>query len=150
MTLAWAQCSGAGKMGRRLSPEPSASADAEALLDGPVFRFVAVDNYRAAPQIENAIKGGPLGAGPPSTRPGEVATPHAVRHERADSARLKAPPSSSAGVTAVMRANRSKDTRPEMAIRSALHRRGLRSASTPGRSEASRIERTSSSASAWR
>ena len=30
----------AGKMGRGLSPEPCASADAEALLDGPVFLAV--------------------------------------------------------------------------------------------------------------
>lgn len=36
------------------------------------------------------------------------------------------PVPSSAAVTAVMRGNRKRDTRPEVAIRSALHRRGLR------------------------
>jgi hypothetical protein len=33
------------------------------------FRFVAVDNYRAAIQVENAIKDGRLGAGPPRLNP---------------------------------------------------------------------------------
>lgn len=33
---------------------------------------------------------------------------------------------SSAAVTAVMKGNRKRDTRPELAVRSALHRRGLR------------------------
>jgi len=36
------------------------------------------------------------------------------------------PHPSSPGVSKVMRANRSKDTRPEVQLRSALHRRGLR------------------------
>jgi DNA mismatch endonuclease (patch repair protein) len=37
-----------------------------------------------------------------------------------------APPPSSAAVSAVMRGNRKTDTRPEIALRSALHRRGHR------------------------
>ena len=36
------------------------------------------------------------------------------------------PVPSSPAVTAVMRGNRKRDTRPEVAVRSALHRRGLR------------------------
>jgi DNA mismatch endonuclease (patch repair protein) len=36
------------------------------------------------------------------------------------------PPASSAAVRAVMRGNRSRDTGPEVAVRSALHRRGVR------------------------
>jgi DNA mismatch endonuclease (patch repair protein) len=36
------------------------------------------------------------------------------------------PPPSSASARAVMQGNRSHDTRPELALRSALHRRGLR------------------------
>jgi DNA mismatch endonuclease (patch repair protein) len=36
------------------------------------------------------------------------------------------PHPASPAVTAVMRGNRSRDTRPEVALRSALHRRGLR------------------------
>lgn len=39
---------------------------------------------------------------------------------------LPAPPPTNAAVTRVMRANRQKDTGPELAIRSELHRRGLR------------------------
>jgi DNA mismatch endonuclease, patch repair protein len=39
---------------------------------------------------------------------------------------LVAPPPSSAAVSAVMRGNRKTDTRPELALRSALHGRGLR------------------------
>lgn len=37
-----------------------------------------------------------------------------------------APPASSAGVRAVMQGNRSSDTRAELALRSALHRAGMR------------------------
>src|SRR5262249_31140988 len=36
------------------------------------------------------------------------------------------PPASSAGVRAVMQGNRSRDTQPERALRSSLHRLGLR------------------------
>lgn len=36
------------------------------------------------------------------------------------------PPASTPGARAVMRGNRGRDTRPEVALRSALHRRGLR------------------------
>jgi DNA mismatch endonuclease (patch repair protein) len=39
---------------------------------------------------------------------------------------LIAPPASSPAARAVMQGNRSTDTRPEVAVRSALHRRGLR------------------------
>jgi DNA mismatch endonuclease (patch repair protein) len=38
----------------------------------------------------------------------------------------RAPPASSAAARAVMRGNRSQETRPERALRSVLHRRGLR------------------------
>ena len=41
-------------------------------------------------------------------------------------ATLPYPHPSDSSVSAVMRANRSKDTRPEVRLRSALHRRGLR------------------------
>ena len=41
-------------------------------------------------------------------------------------AALPYPRPSSSAATAVMRANRSRDTRPEVRLRSALHRRGLR------------------------
>jgi len=37
-----------------------------------------------------------------------------------------APPASSTSVASVMRGNRSADTKPELALRRALHRRGLR------------------------
>lgn len=40
--------------------------------------------------------------------------------------RLTAPRPTSAAASAVMRGNRRKDTRPEVAVRSELHRRGLR------------------------
>lgn len=40
--------------------------------------------------------------------------------------KLVAPAASSAAARAVMQGNRSTDTRPEVALRSALHRRGLR------------------------
>jgi DNA mismatch endonuclease, patch repair protein len=43
-----------------------------------------------------------------------------------DGPRLLAPTASSAAVRATMKGNRSRDTRAEIAIRSALHRRGLR------------------------
>lgn len=38
----------------------------------------------------------------------------------------EAPPASTSAVRAVMQGNRSADTRPELALRSELHRRGLR------------------------
>src|SRR4051794_5078339 len=38
----------------------------------------------------------------------------------------KPPPPSSPASTAVMRGNKGRDTRPELALRSELHRRGLR------------------------
>ena len=37
-----------------------------------------------------------------------------------------APPASTPAVRAVMRANKKRDTKPERAVRSALHARGLR------------------------
>lgn len=40
--------------------------------------------------------------------------------------KLVAPAPSSSAVSAVMRGNRKRDTRPELALRSALHREGLR------------------------
>lgn len=40
--------------------------------------------------------------------------------------RIIPPPPSSPATTAVMRGNKGRDTRPEVALRSALHRRGLR------------------------
>jgi DNA mismatch endonuclease (patch repair protein) len=40
--------------------------------------------------------------------------------------RLVAPPASSAAVRRVMQGNRRRDTRPELALRRELHRRGLR------------------------
>ena len=43
-----------------------------------------------------------------------------------DSERLPYPYPTSAAVTAAMKANRRRDTRPEIALRSALHARGLR------------------------
>lgn len=43
-----------------------------------------------------------------------------------DSIRVPYPAPTSAAVTAVMKGNRSRDTRPEVRLRSELHRRGLR------------------------
>lgn len=40
--------------------------------------------------------------------------------------RVPTPPASSAAARATMRANRARDTRPELALRRELHRRGLR------------------------
>lgn len=42
------------------------------------------------------------------------------------SGRTRTPPPSSPAATATMRANRPRDTSPELRLRSALHRRGLR------------------------
>ena len=58
------------------------------------------------------------------------AKPSVLRHPRryrgGDMAALRPPVPSSAAASAVMRGNRRRDTRPELAVRSALHRRGLR------------------------
>lgn len=53
-----------------------------------------------------------------------VVQPHRLRNEAL--AVPKPPPPSSSAVRSVMQGNRGSDTRPEVALRSALHRRGLR------------------------
>src|SRR3954452_14748829 len=52
-------------------------------------------------------------------------TQRAAQHPDAD-VRPRTPPPSSAAATATMKANRPRNTSPELLLRSALHRRGLR------------------------